>query len=63
LADNTFIGIAYGFNSPMKQAAFYKNNVDPRASLYVGKWFTGISWIKIVRRLGKTMEKRQATWS
>ena len=53
LADNTFIGIAYGFNSPMKQAAFYKNNVDPRAALYVGKWFTGISGLRLSADLGK----------
>jgi len=53
LADNTFIGIAYGFNSPMQQTAFYKSNVDPRAALYVGKWFTGISGLRLSADLGK----------
>ncbi|WP_321424498.1 hypothetical protein [uncultured Bacteroides sp.] len=51
--DNMFIGVAFGVNSPLKQAAFYKNNVDPRMAGYIGKWFTSTSGVRLSADLGK----------
>lgn len=55
--DNTFVGMAFGVNSPLKQAAFFKVDVDPRVAGYVGKWFTGTSGMRLnadVARLWKS---------
>ncbi|BEG97923.1 hypothetical protein [Bacteroides sedimenti] len=55
--DNTFVGLTFGANSPLKQAAFFKVDVDPRVGGYLGKWFTGTSGVRLsadVARLWKS---------
>ena len=57
--DNMFVGASFGLNSPLKQAAFFKNNVDPRMTGYVGKWLTGTSGVRLSADLGKLWESRK----
>ncbi len=57
--DNTFFGIAFGLNSPIRQASFYKNDVDPRMAGYIGKWFTNTSGVRLSADIGKLWESRK----
>jgi hypothetical protein len=57
--DNMFFGTSFGLNAPINKASFYKHNVDPRVTGYLGKWFTSTSGVRISADIGKLWKSSQ----